>query len=130
MHSQPGRRVDRGFTLIEIMVVIAILGLLATMVAANVIRHHDDAMTTKATVDVKTIVDAAKTFYLQQHRMPTWAELTEPDRNGHVWLEAASDPWHHDYVLVAGDTPGTLTVRCSGPDGVEGTEDDIVATVR
>jgi general secretion pathway protein G len=114
-----------GFTLIEIMVVIAILGLLATLVAPNVIRAHDDAMVQKANADLRTIADAARMFRIQNHRPPTLAELCAPDAKGRPWLEGPPrDPWGHDYQIRVLDR-GDFEVVSLGPDGSENTEDDI-----
>jgi general secretion pathway protein G len=116
---------EGGFTLIEIMVVIVILGLLATLVAPNVIWVSDDAKVQKAKVDVRTIADAARMFRIQNHRPPTLAELSDPDAKGRPWLESLSkDPWDHDYLIRVRDR-GDFEVVSLGPDGRENTDDDI-----
>ena len=116
---------EGGFTLIEIMVVIVILGLLATLVAPNVVHVHDDAMQQKAKADVRAIADAARMFRIQNHRPPTLAELCAPDAKGRIWIESLPrDPWGQDYRIRPGDR-GDFEVVSLGPDATENTEDDI-----
>src|SRR5687767_11638868 len=86
--SRPIPRRDAcGFTLIEVLVVIAILGMLATLVATNVIDRQSEALRDKAAIDVRTIADAANLFYVRHRRHPTWAELVTPNANGRPWIE-------------------------------------------
>ena len=126
-HSE--RRRD-GFTLIEIMVVIAILGLLATLIVPSVMDSDARARQSKADVDLHSIADAVRMYWLDNHRLPTWTELVTPDAQGHPRLEDVRDPWDHAYVLGPGVSASTLEVRCLGPDGVQGTEDDLVVMAR
>ena len=119
------RHAEGGFTLIEIMVVIVIIGLLATFVAPNVLGIGEDAKVTKAKVDVKQIADTAKIFKLNNNRLPSIEELTTPDEKGKTMLEILSkDPWDNDYVIREGER-GSFEVISWGPDKAEGTEDDI-----
>ena len=130
-HSQPRRALadPRGFTLIEIMVVIVILGLLATMVAQNVIPHADAARVQKAAVDVRQIADAARLFFAQKGHVPTLEELTTRDEKGMVYIDnLTKDPWGHAYVLRVGAARGDFAVHSAGPNGVEGDEDDLSST--
>ena len=120
------RRVEqRGFTLIEIMVVIVILGLLATMIATSVNQHHEDAQVTRARADLKTLHEAAVMYRMKHGRWPTMAELTERDQNGWQAISTKSDPWQRDYLLRPGERPGDFTVLSLGADGQEGTDDDV-----
>lgn len=121
------RPAESGFTLVEIMVVIVILGLLATMVATNVLVASDDAKIGKAQTDLKTIQGAAEMFYAKKGRPPdTVEELAEKDERGNSFLkELSDDPWGNAYVLRPGDRPREFEIISFGPDGSEGTEDDI-----
>ena len=119
------RHAEGGFTLIEIMVVIVIIGLLATFVAPNVLGIGEDAKITKAKVDVKQIADTAKVFKLNNNRLPTIEELVTPDEKGKTMIEnLTKDPWDNDYVIREGER-GSFEVISWGPDKAEGTEDDI-----
>ncbi|MCB9877695.1 MAG: type II secretion system protein GspG [Planctomycetes bacterium] len=115
-----------GFTLIEIMVVVTILGLLATLVVTNVIDRADEARVTKAQTDVATIRDAVRMFRQGEGRLPSLAELTTADERGHVAIEALTlDPWGNDYVVREGKPPHSFEVVSAGPDGSLDTDDDI-----
>lgn len=116
-----------GFTLVEIMVVIVIIGLLATMVATNVIGASDEARETKALGDVKTIADAVSFYRSKNAKLPESLEaLATKDEKGFSYInDLPRDPWDHDYVLREGDTPREFEVISLGPDGNENTEDDI-----
>ena len=86
------RRKKNGFTLVELMVVIVIIGLLATIVALNVIPSGDTARVQKAKADIATIEQALEMYRLQQNNYPTTAQglaaLTSPP----AWLAAAALP--------------------------------------
>ncbi len=121
------RPCERGFTLVEIMVVIVILGLLATLVTQNILGASDEARIGKAQSDIKTIAGAVRLHYSKTGRLPESIEaLAEPDENDYKYLETLSDdPWGNPYVLIEGDRARDFEVISWGPDRTEGTEDDI-----
>lgn len=119
------QRWQRGFTLVEILVVIAIIGLLAVIIAPNLMGHLHDSERKKAQVDLQALNDAAQVFHIKNHRWPTLRELAVPDVDGHAAISYHRDPWDHDYVL-RGEGSGPLVLLSPGPDGIEGTEDDVV----
>lgn len=119
-------RATGGFTLIEVMVVIVILGLLATMVAQNVVGNAERARAEKASVDCKQIADAARMFFVDKGRIPSLEELVTPDAKGMRYLESVpEDPWGTGYALSAGELRGEIEVRSAGPDRTDPSEDDI-----
>ncbi|MEY2714126.1 MAG: hypothetical protein RIT24_469 [Planctomycetota bacterium] len=123
--TSPATRRDDGFTLIEIMVVILIIGLLATFVAPNVISMGDGAKVTKAQGDIKILYDQAKIYRFRNSKIPTLEDLTTPDAKGHSYIEnMGKDPWDNDYVIREIDR-NTFEVVSWGPDRQEGTEDDL-----
>jgi general secretion pathway protein G len=125
MNQPPPCRAS-GFTLVEIMVVVVILGLLATLVVQNVIRHADEARLTKARTDVVAIAQAASLFRAQRGRVPQLADLTARDGDKRPLIaDLPRDPWNHDYEIVEGETPGDFVVVSAGPDGAIGSDDDI-----
>jgi general secretion pathway protein G len=117
----------RGFTLIEVMVVVLILGLLAALVVPSVWSSADRAKEGKAAADVRVIAGALKQFYIDHATLPTLADLTRPDAKQRVYLdELPLDPWQGEYVLQQqGPTVRETFVASAGPDRVLGTDDDI-----
>ena len=123
----PARASESGFTLVEIMVVIVILGLLATMVARNVMGASDEARETKAKSDVTMIASAVRSYYAKNGTLPeTLEELAEKDEKGRSELEDLPlDPWDTAYEMLPGDNPRDFEVISCGPDKQPETEDDI-----
>ena len=123
----------RGFTLLEVMVVMFILGLLATLVAPQIVGRTDDARRTKAIADLKGIEQALNLYRLDSGGYPTTEQGLEalehkPERppvprawNPNGYLERVPlDPWGHVYVYLADGSRYTL--KSLGADGVEGGE--------
>jgi general secretion pathway protein G len=122
-----------GYTLLEIMVVVFILGLLATLVAPKIVGRADDARRTKALADLKGIEQALNLYRLDTGSYPTTAQgldalVHRPETppvprawNPNGYLERVPmDPWGNPYVYVAGG--GRFTLRSYGADGAEGGE--------
>jgi general secretion pathway protein G len=120
------RSAQAGFTLVEIMVVIVILGLLATLVVQNVAGASDEARETKARTDVKVIADAVRSYYAKKGSMPESLDvLAQKDDRGRSEIEELPlDPWQHAYEMREGNTRHDWEVISLGPDGVA-SEDDI-----
>ena len=123
----------RGFTLLEVMVVMFILGLLATLVAPKIMGRAEDARRTKAIADMKGIEQALNLYRLDGGGYPTTEQglealVRKPERpplprawNPNGYLERVPlDPWGHPYVYL-GDG-GRFTLKSYGADGVEGGE--------
>lgn len=131
--ARPSRRAtaeaasrEAGFTLVEIMVVIVILGLLATLVARNVIGASDEARINKAQMDVKTIAGGVESYRAKTGRLPeTLDELVVDEDGKGELMELPEDPWGNAYELIPGDTPRSWEVISYGPDGNQGGDDDI-----
>jgi len=128
-----GYRRARGFTLIEIMVVVIIIGLLASVVVLNILPNVDKAKVTKAKEDIQSLELGLKEFYLDNSKFPTneqglTALVTQPtDPSIKNWkpggyLERISkDPWGNDYQYVFPGTHGKAYDLCSlGADGQPG----------
>ena len=128
-------RDNRGFTLIEIMVVVVILGILAALVAPNVIRRVDDARITKAKQDIRAYETALNLYRMDNFRYPTTdqgiqALVTKPDdpsiRNwkpGGYVQKLSKDPWGNDYqYLNPGARGGAYDLYSLGADGQPGGE--------
>jgi general secretion pathway protein G len=131
--SPPARRAG-GFTLIEIMVVVVILGILAALVAPNVIRRIDDARVTKAQQDIRAYETALNLYRMDNFRYPTTEQglqalVTRPaDPNIRNWKEGGyidglkKDPWGNDYAYIAPGTRGDYDLYTLGADGQPGGE--------
>ena len=122
----PVRSAQAGFTLVEIMVVIVILGLLATMVAKNVMESSDVAREGKAKTDCAILADSVKEFYARNGKPPESLEaLATKDDKGRSYLDnLPKDPWDHDYEIREGNGPRDWEIVSLGPDGVQ-SDDDI-----
>jgi general secretion pathway protein G len=124
----------RGFTLIEIMVVVVILGILAALVAPNVIRRVEDARITKAKQDIRAYETALNLYRMDNFRYPTTEQglqalVTQPnDPNIRNWKEGGyidglkKDPWGNDYLYISPGTRGEFDLYTLGADGKPGGE--------
>lgn len=81
----------------------------------------------KAKIDLRTIADTVAIYLVSQKadKLPSMETLTTPDEKGKTWLDIKNDPWGNKYLLCDGERLGKFEVICSGPDGLQGTEDDI-----
>jgi general secretion pathway protein G len=122
----------RGFTLIEIMVVITILGILAALIVPRVVGRTDDARIGAAKQDIASIMQALKLYRLDNGRYPTTEQglraLTEPQpanwKQG-GYLERSSvprDPWGKEYQYLSPGLRGEIDVFSFGRDGQSGGE--------
>ncbi|MEA9555632.1 type II secretion system major pseudopilin GspG [Xanthomonas nasturtii] len=127
----------RGFTLVELMVVIVIIGLLATVVMINVMPSQDRAMVEKARADVAVLEQALETYRLDNLTYPTTEQglqallnppsgLTRPERyrQGGYIRRLPEDPWGHAYQYRRPGRNGGFDVYSSGADGAEGGDAD------
>jgi len=123
----------RGFTLIEIMVVVVILGILAALIAPNVISRIDDAQIVKVQQDLRAIESALKLYRLDNFRYPDTEEgldalVTPPQDPNARWptggyLERLpKDPWDNPYVYMHPGNQGQFDIYTLGRDGQQGGE--------
>jgi len=127
---------NSGFTLIEIMIVIVILGLLATLLVPKIMQLPDEARVTKAKNDIRAIESALKLYKLDNGFYPTTEQglkalIQKPDtqpipqhwRQG-GYLDTSKvplDPWGHPYIYrCPGDDGRPYEIISYGADGKEG----------
>jgi len=128
-------RAARGFTLIEIMVVIVILGVLAALVVPRVMGRPDEARAVAAKQDIGTLVQALKLYRLDNFTYPTaeqglQALVVRPStapvppnwKSGGYLDHLPKDPWGHDYQYLIPGIHGEIDVFSYGADGVAGGE--------
>lgn len=122
---------ESGFTLLELLVVLAIMGLLAAIVGPQVIKYLGSSRTQTAKVQVKNVASALELFRLDAGRYPTPEEglqalVTAPPSatgwNGPYLPQASAltDPWQHPYHFAAPGKHGELDVWTLGSDNAEG----------
>lgn len=122
---------ERGFTLLELLVVLAILGLLAAIVGPQVIKYLGSSRSGTAQVQVKNIASALQLFRLDAGRYPTAGEglnalvsapPSDPEWNGPYLpdAKAITDPWGKPYQFRVPGTHGEIDVFTLGSDGAEG----------
>lgn len=122
----------RGFTLIEMMVVIIILGILAAFVIPNITGKSDEAKQKMVCVQMKSISESLKMFKLDNGSYPTTEEglgalLANPNEESYKnyatngYLEGGKipqDPWKNEYIYTNDD--GSINLTSLGSDGKEG----------
>ena len=126
----PGR-LQRGFTLIELMVVLVIIGVLAALIVPNVLDRTDDARATAAKTDINTLMQALKLYKLDNQRYPSAEQgldaLIKKPSSGAVpgnWRpyldKLPADPWGRPYQYIFPGVKGELDVFSLGADGQAG----------
>jgi general secretion pathway protein G len=129
---------QRGFSLIEIMVVILIIGLMAAVVAPQVLGNREEANLKKAAIDIQQLETALENYKLRNNVFPTTEQgleslVTQPTSEplprfypeGGFIKRLPQDPWGNEYQLLNPGELGVIDIFSAGPDAEPGTDDDI-----
>lgn len=126
------KRKQSGFTLIEIMVVVVILGILAAVVAPRIFDRPDEARIVKAKQDLRVLENALNLYRLDNFNYPTsdvgLRALIEKPADAPNWKEGGymdrlpSDPWNNEYQYLNPGVHGAIDVFTYGRDGGSGGE--------
>lgn len=129
---------NRGFTLIEIMVVMVILGILASMIVPKIMDRPDEARQTKAAIDIGALSQALQLYKLDNGKYPTTDQglqaLVDPPSVGRLakkWKKGGyldkskvpMDPWDYDFIYISPGLHGDFDLMSYGADGEPGGED-------
>ncbi len=127
--------VQRGFTLLEVMVVVVILGILAALVVPKIISRPDEARVIAAKQDIASLMQALKLYRLDNHRYPTTeqglqalvakpaSEPVPPNWKAGGYVDRLpKDPWGKAYQYLNPGVRGDIDVFSFGADGVAGGE--------
>lgn len=133
-HAFPGN--VSGFTIVELMIVVVILGLLATAVVVNVSGYIGQSRIERTRMDIANLKNAVELFSLQRHHYPTneeglaiLAERTAIHPSG-IISELPKDSWGREYVYICPGQHGAFDIISLGRDGVsggQGEDKDIVS---
>jgi general secretion pathway protein G len=133
------RKDNRGFTLIELMVVVIILGILALYITPKIMGEPEKAKRVKTKMDIATLETALKMYKLDNGVYPSTEQgliaLVEKPETGTVpkkWREGGylekrkvpKDPWGNEYVYISPGANGDFDLISYGKDGAPGGEDE------
>jgi len=141
MKDKKNRRVRPGFSMVELMAVLIILGLLFALVAGNVMGKVDGARITTTKANLKSLHNAVKSFRMDCARYPTEDEGllalieapmdvdTYPEEGYLDTTEVPLDAWNNEFLFELYPESGKpFVIRSLGPDGEYDTEDDLLST--
>src|SRR6201986_1590215 len=134
LHQRPRRRVrggEAGFTLVEILVVIPIIGLIMALVGPRVLNYLAESKVKAARIQVESFASSLDLFYLDNGRYPSTSEglvaLAQRPGSAEAWngpyLRSGlvpNDPWGHPYIYRSPGEHGAYDIVSYGSDGQQG----------
>lgn len=127
---------QNGFTLIEVMIVVVILGILAAIIVPKIMGRPDEARITKTKQDIRAITSALDLYRLDNFSYPTTEQglealVSKPAslpaganwKKGGYLDSVPTDPWNHPYLYLQPGVHGEFDLYSFGADGVEGGAD-------
>ena len=127
-----------GFSLLEVMVVLVIIGMIMSIVAPNIMGQQEEAAIDKAHLDIQQLEDAMSLYKLKNKSYPSKEQGLEalvtktsiepiPKRfpDGGFISKLPEDPWGNNYQLISPGEIGKFDIFSMGPDGEPATDDDI-----
>ncbi len=136
LEDKYSRERSGGFTLIEVLVVLIILGLLAAIIVPRVAGRADEAKIEQTKIQLKAIKDALEMYKLDNGTYPTTEQglkalvekptsPPEPPRWRQYLDKVPKDAWDREFIYISPGVNKPFELRSVGPDGEEGTDDDI-----
>ncbi len=135
--STPSHSASHGFTLIEVMVVVVIMGILAALIVPKLMGRTDDARIIAAKQDIATVMQALKLYKLDNQHYPTTEQgllalITKPTsgpaakgwKSGGYLDKLPNDPWGNSYQYLSPGIKGEVDVLSFGGDGQAGGTDN------
>ncbi len=134
--STSSRRQQQGFTLMEVLIVVVIIGILASIAAVNLLGEEDAAKRTKAQADIGALTSAMDLYKLHNGHYPSTdqgldALVTRPSgqpdaqnwkQGGYLRSGLPKDPWGRDYLFLNPGFRSAIDIYTLGADGLEGGE--------
>lgn len=138
LYKYENKQKSLGFTLIEVMVVLLIIGIMAGMIAPQILGNQEEAQIKTAAIDIQSLENALTQYKLSNNTFPSTEQgldalVNEPTvepiprnyrRDGYI-TRLPNDPWDNPYQLLSPGEQGRIDIFSNGPDGEPGTEDDI-----
>lgn len=115
---------DAGLTLLEILIVTALIAGLAAFLFRNVFRNRDKAMVQQGKTGVQMVLGQVKVFMTTNNNQCP-ASLEDLVNSKDLSRKDLKDPWNRDYVMRCPGTKEDVEIFSKGPDGQEGTTDDL-----
>jgi general secretion pathway protein G len=120
---------EKGFTLVELMVVVIIIGVLAAISIPVVYQQVDQAKQKRAIAEIKTMKTTVDIYRMEKSVFPTTGEVVGVFSNAGIEFADMYDPWDNPYVYsTVNASPVSYVILSGGPDGQMAGEDNIAAT--